>query len=57
MDGDGQLEWYRDANGDGINDVFLLNWLSDQLEVFYGITRMVFSEQPRQAPSPLEKAR
>ncbi len=34
-----------DLNGDGINDVFLLNWLSNQLVIFYGISRAVFSEQ------------
>ncbi len=34
-----------DINGDGINDAILCNWLSNQLTIFYGISRMVFSEQ------------
>ncbi len=34
-----------DLDGDGVNDVFLLDWLSNKLDVFYGISRMVFSEQ------------
>ncbi len=33
-----------DINGDGIIDFLLLNWLSNRLTVFHGITRMVFSE-------------
>jgi hypothetical protein len=34
-----------DLNGDGVADVMLLNWLSNELVVFYGITGTVFSEQ------------
>ncbi len=34
-----------DLNGDGITDVVLLNWLSNELVVFYGITGTIFSEQ------------
>ncbi len=34
-----------DLNGDGITDVILLNWLSNQLVLFYGISRGIFSEQ------------
>lgn len=34
-----------DINGDGILDVVVCNWLSNQLTIFYGISRMVFSEQ------------
>ena len=34
-----------DVNGDGILDVIVCNWLSNQLTLFYGISRMVFSEQ------------
>jgi hypothetical protein len=34
-----------DLDGDGVNDVFLLDWLSNKLDVFYGISRLVFSEQ------------
>ncbi|MEW6510703.1 MAG: VCBS repeat-containing protein [Bacteroidota bacterium] len=34
-----------DVNGDGILDIILCNWLSNQLVLFYGISRMVFSEQ------------
>jgi hypothetical protein len=34
-----------DLNGDGIMDVVVLNWLSNQLAVFYGLSRAVFSEQ------------
>jgi len=34
-----------DLNGDGITDIFVVNWLSNQLELFYGIGRGVFSEQ------------
>lgn len=34
-----------DLNGDGIADVFLLNWLSNTLEVFFGIGNFVFSSQ------------
>lgn len=33
-----------DINGDGITDFLLLNWLSNRLMVYHGITRMVFSE-------------
>jgi hypothetical protein len=34
-----------DLNGDGITDLILLDWLSNQLVIFYGIGRGVFSEQ------------
>jgi hypothetical protein len=34
-----------DINGDGILDVILCDWLSNRLVFFYGISRMVFSEQ------------
>jgi len=34
-----------DLNGDGITDIFVLDWLTNQLELFYGIGRGVFSEQ------------
>jgi len=34
-----------DLNGDGITDVMLLNWLSNELVLFYGITGTIFSEQ------------
>jgi len=34
-----------DINGDGIPDVLLCEWLSNRLVLFYGISRMVFSEQ------------
>ena len=34
-----------DLNGDGITDVLLLNWLSNQMVVLYGISRAIFSEQ------------
>ena len=34
-----------DINGDGIPDVLLCDWLSNRLILFYGISRMVFSEQ------------
>ncbi len=34
-----------DLNGDGIADVFLLNWLANSLEVYFGISRGIFSEQ------------
>ncbi len=34
-----------DLNGDGITDILLLNWLSNEMEVFYGIGKMIFSEQ------------
>lgn len=34
-----------DLNGDGITDVLLLNWLSEELMVFYGIGRGIFAEQ------------
>ena len=34
-----------DINGDGITDVILLNWLSDQLTVFYGIGQGIYAEQ------------
>ena len=34
-----------DLNGDGIADVILLDWLSNRLMIFYGISRGIFSEQ------------
>jgi hypothetical protein len=34
-----------DLNGDGIPDVLICDWLSNRLVLFYGISRMVFSEQ------------
>ena len=34
-----------DINGDGIPDVLLCDWLSNRLVLFYGIGRLVFSEQ------------
>ena len=34
-----------DINGDGIPDVILCDWLSNRIVLFYGISRMVFSEQ------------
>ena len=34
-----------DLNGDGIPDVFLVNWLSNQVVLYFGITEKVFSEQ------------
>jgi len=34
-----------DLNGDGIPDVFLVNWLSNQVVLYFGITKKVFSEQ------------
>jgi len=34
-----------DLNGDGITDIYVLNWLSNQLGLYYGIGRGVFSEQ------------
>ncbi len=34
-----------DLNGDGIADVILLDWLSNRLVLYYGITRGIFSEQ------------
>ncbi len=34
-----------DINGDGVADLLLLNWLSSQLTVYYGITHMVYTEQ------------
>jgi hypothetical protein len=34
-----------DLNGDGIADVFLANWLSNKVAVFFGIAHAVFSEQ------------
>jgi hypothetical protein len=34
-----------DLNGDGIADILLLNWLSNELAVYYGIGQLVFSEQ------------
>lgn len=37
--------WAMDINGDGISDLLAVNWLSDQLTVFYGIGRMVYTEQ------------
>ncbi len=35
----------NDLNGDGILDIVLCNWLANQLMVFLGIGRAVFSEQ------------
>ncbi|MEK7249339.1 MAG: VCBS repeat-containing protein, partial [Bacteroidota bacterium] len=34
-----------DINADGITDILALNWLSNQLTVFYGISRFVYTEQ------------
>ncbi|MBX2992210.1 MAG: VCBS repeat-containing protein [Bacteroidetes bacterium] len=34
-----------DINGDGITDLLALNWLSNQLTIFYGIGKLVFTEQ------------
>ena len=34
-----------DLNGDGITDILLLDWLSNELVLFYGIGRGIFSEQ------------
>lgn len=34
-----------DLNGDGITDILALNWLTNELSVFYGISKMIFSEQ------------
>lgn len=34
-----------DLNGDRIADVVLSNWLNNQLVIFYGISKIVFSEQ------------
>ncbi|MDH3252486.1 MAG: VCBS repeat-containing protein, partial [Ignavibacteria bacterium] len=34
-----------DLNEDGITDVFLVDWLSNRLMIFYGIGQDVFSEQ------------
>ncbi len=34
-----------DINGDGIPDVVLLDWLNNQVHIYYGITGAVFSEQ------------
>jgi hypothetical protein len=34
-----------DINRDGIPDVILCDWLSNRIILFYGISRMVFSEQ------------
>jgi hypothetical protein len=34
-----------DLNSDGIADIFLLNWLSNTLEVSFGISRGIFSGQ------------
>ncbi len=47
-----------DLNGDGITDILLLSWLTNQLDVFYGIGRGIFSEQTAiDLPSePLELA-
>ncbi len=34
-----------DINGDGITDILALNWLSNQLTIFYGMGKLVFTEQ------------
>ncbi len=34
-----------DINADGVVDILLLNWLSNQLTVFYGISRLIYTEQ------------
>lgn len=34
-----------DLNGDGIPDLFIANWLTNQVAVSFGIARYVFSEQ------------
>jgi hypothetical protein len=34
-----------DINADGISDILALNWLANQLTVYYGIGRLVYTEQ------------
>ena len=34
-----------DLNGDGIADVILLDWLTNRIIIYYGITRAIFTEQ------------
>jgi hypothetical protein len=34
-----------DLNGDGISDIFVLDWLADRMVLFFGISDTVFSEQ------------
>lgn len=34
-----------DLNGDGIADVFLADWLSNKVDLFFGISKTFFSEQ------------
>ncbi len=34
-----------DINGDGVVDLLLLNWLSNQLVVYYGVSPLVYTEQ------------
>lgn len=34
-----------DINGDGVADLLVLNWLSNQLIAYYGISQMVYTEQ------------
>jgi FG-GAP-like repeat len=44
-----------DLNGDGITDLFALDWVSNQLGLYYGIGHGVFSEQI-EVPLPGEPA-
>lgn len=34
----------RDLNRDGVNDIFVLSWLANELMVFYGISGLVYTE-------------
>ncbi|HXG01466.1 MAG TPA: VCBS repeat-containing protein [Bacteroidota bacterium] len=34
----------RDLNRDGVNDIFALSWLANELMVFYGISGLVYTE-------------